>query len=160
MREAGLTRGGFYYHFSSKRQLYGEAIAAAANQRHLRARTVDDEWVAALLQELADSASGARDGGLAFLATDLRRTEDEVRSAYTCALLEMGAAAHIRGGADEDAALAVSAMIIGTAALIQTTDDERLKGRLFAACQQVARSLLDSSHLPSRFSYFWATADN
>jgi hypothetical protein len=69
-------------------------------------------------------------------------------------------AAHIPGGADEHASLAVSAMLIGTAALIQTTDDERLKGRLFAACRQAARSLVDSSRLASRFSYFWAAADN
>jgi TetR/AcrR family transcriptional regulator, transcriptional repressor for nem operon len=72
MREAGLTRGGFYYHFSSKRQLYSEAIEVAAKRRHIHAAAADDEWIAALLRELADSASSARDAGLAFLARDLR----------------------------------------------------------------------------------------
>jgi TetR/AcrR family transcriptional repressor of nem operon len=158
MAGAGLTRGGFYYHFSSKRQLYREAIERAARMRSNRACAADAAWITALLQELADTASSSREGGLAFLAADLRRAEGEVQSAYTRAFLEMNAA-HVRGGADEDASLAISAMLIGTAALVQTTDDEPLKRKLFAACNHGARRLLETAPLRSDFSYFWTTVE-
>jgi TetR/AcrR family transcriptional repressor of nem operon len=159
MGGAGLTRGGFYHHFSSKRQLYREAIERAAKARRTRARAADDQWIAALLQDLADTASSAREGGLAFLAADLRRAEGEVQAAYTSAFLEMNAT-HARGGADEDASLAISAMLIGAAALVQTTDDERLRHKLFAACNHGARRLLETSPQRSDFSYFWTTTES
>ncbi|MDQ8045739.1 MAG: TetR/AcrR family transcriptional regulator [Solirubrobacteraceae bacterium] len=88
MKEAGLTHGGFYKHFSSRDQLVAEAVDAAFldGQRALIDSTDGaDDQLAAFVDTYASAAH--RDGpgsgcGIAALAADAARGSDALRDAY------------------------------------------------------------------------------
>ena len=87
MREAGLTHGGFYVHFTNKAQLIAEACALAVDERA-------DEWkeslrglppeeaFAAFLDGYIECA-GKGDCPFASLGAEVARQAPEVRKAYT-----------------------------------------------------------------------------
>jgi AcrR family transcriptional regulator len=55
---------------------------------------------------------------------------------------------------DEDTALAVTAMLLGAAALVQGAIDDDVRTRLLTACERTARLLLETRLEP--LTYFWA----
>jgi AcrR family transcriptional regulator len=136
MGDCGLTRGGFYAHFSSKSQLYGEAMGRQA----LGAPTPVDD-VEAVLNACLNPER------LAFFATDVARGEAGVRAAYAGAFKTMSAklrdCAGGRSTCSEESALSATAMIIGTLAVVSTTDDTDLQTKLFRSCRAQARALLE-----------------
>lgn len=166
MRACGLTRGGFYAHFRSKSRLYHEAVREPGLGGERRAGGDDEDgWIESVLDEYLEAAPAAGyDGGsrLAFFATDVGSQESEVRAAYTSAVKSMAGNIHRRVSAHlactEDAALAVTAMMIGAAAIAQTADELPLKTRVLAACKGNARSLLESQRAHVLPVYFWVPA--
>jgi TetR/AcrR family transcriptional repressor of nem operon len=136
MRECGLTRGGFYAHFSSKGQLYREAI--------LHGGSVD-----AVLGEYlgtAEAASAKPSPAFAFLAVDVASKTPEVRAAFTEAFTSISEKLRSRSGASagsaESCSLSTAALIVGALAVANTTDNPDLKAKLLASCRENAGVLL------------------
>lgn len=161
MRGCELTRGGFYAHFASKSQLYHEAIAYATSRIDLLESQLDrrDEttWISLLLNSCMHPSGGECASRLAFFGRDLASRETAVRSAYTMAFKLIGEKllghdARI----DEDCALSLAAMIIGTVAIAQTTDDADLRARLLTACSESAKALLEHMRECLPPTFFWA----
>jgi TetR/AcrR family transcriptional regulator, transcriptional repressor for nem operon len=151
MRACGLTRGGFYAHFSSKGQLYRDALA--------RGRTID-----AVLEEFLDGAESVKlSRALSFLAIDIASKTREVRCAYTDAFVSMSdhLLRHSRASAQatESRGLSTAALIVGALAVAQTTDNPEFRARLLASCRENAAALLDGNDR-STPSFFWEPAPN
>lgn len=164
MLECNLTRGGFYAHFRSKRQLYAEAMAhLAAHQRPGPAQPAapDDDALAPLFEACLRPAGMTGHGGKgwAFLATDATRPEPEVRAAYARALDALAQRLH-RGApgaaCSDEAVLAATAMIVGAQTLAQALDDAAHKTRLVQACRSHLDTLLDTPAAPAQPSFLWA----
>lgn len=155
MQDAGLTHGGFYAHFSSKAELYIEAMNHAAKNGRFTAHLNNGKqgmvWFQSMLEDYLslDHAEGDADPcPLAFLVTDIATRESEVRRAYT--RIYKGLNRYIsRQAMDEskkssDAAYAVTAMMIGGVAISRAIDDPKLAKRLLLSCRQFASKLLPS----------------
>jgi AcrR family transcriptional regulator len=148
MRECGLTRGGFYAHFSSKSELYCEAMG----RQPLGAPTPVDD-VEAVLNACLNPER------LAFFATDVASGELVVRAAYAGAFKNMSArlreCARRRAHCSEDSALSATAMIVGTLAVAHTTDDADLQRKLLRSCHEQAKALLEGGGFSAPL-LFWA----
>jgi TetR/AcrR family transcriptional regulator, transcriptional repressor for nem operon len=158
MRGCGLTRGGFYAYFRSKSQLYREAMRMVP-ERDASQRAHDrEEWLQALLD-----AHLRVDSPLAFFATDVASRDRQVRAAYTDSVNAMSRRIleRVRRDApcEEDAALALAAMVVGAAAIARSTDDVSLKDRVAAACRSSAVTLLDPRGQSPAFNYFWSARE-
>lgn len=147
MEAAGLTRGAFYAHFSSKSQLYAEAIASAA--------ILAQEGITNSIAESAPCNSDLmkevvsrylsrehRNGEvnacpLAFLATDIHQRDNNVRSVYT-----RGFEGFLRkieeaqgGNSDAAASLQSAVLMIGGLAVARALNDDTLSEQLLQACR-------------------------
>ncbi|QKI89249.1 TetR/AcrR family transcriptional regulator [Thiomicrorhabdus xiamenensis] len=151
MRNAGLTRGGFYSHFQSKDALYAEAIKMAA-QRSVAARLpeasmTDAEKLHFLLDQYLDVSHLSTDEPscpLAFMATDVAHRNDEVRDVYTKVYkrLVIFIAKLMGESADSDRVLALTAMMIGGVAVANSLQDEKMVTKLLAACRKFGDELI------------------
>jgi len=144
MKEAGLTHGGFYRHFSSREQLVAEAAQ--------RALARGSEWTVAL-GELGGRSGYARlvDGylsswhrdhpesgcGVAGVAADVARDDGPARRSYTRKVREILAVlAGLTGKPDRQAAereaiLTMSALV-GAISIARAVDDPDLSEQLLA----------------------------
>ena len=156
MRQAGLTRGGFYHHFASKDELYAEAVqsfstcnpfalqSASANEapppRQL-ARTLIELY---LSDEILDDVD--QHCPLVALPSDVARAGLKPRAAYTQLVKNMEAvfrAAFPPG--DRSAArkaLVIVNLCVGGMVIARTTDDPRLRKAMRAAARSEALALL------------------
>lgn len=161
MRQCGLTHGGFYAHFKSKSALYHEAIGHAAAQSD---SGEDDDWLEGMLDAYLQTDAATHDETaalrLAFFATDVARHESAVRAAYTNAFKAVAGRMLSRAAepSAEDVAFALTAMIIGTAAIARTTDDPALKAKLLSSCREGARALVESRREHVFPVYYWTVA--
>ncbi len=154
MADAGMTRGAFYAHFSSKGDLYAEAVLTATVKNNdvpaTEPAAADSLQLAGLIAGYLSQAHVKNDRGgcpLAFLATDIATRDDRVRAAYT--RVYKGFSNKIRGqlllpgeGPDDDPALAFLALLIGGVAVARAINDEALSERVLAACRQRAMAML------------------
>ncbi|MBO1924978.1 TetR/AcrR family transcriptional regulator [Thiomicrorhabdus sp. 6S3-12] len=151
MRNAGLTRGGFYAHFHSKEALYAEAIKMAA-QRSVAAKLpeaslTDTEKLHFLLSKYLNVMHLSADEPscpLAFMATDVAHQNDEVRDVYTRIYkrLVVFIAKLMGESADSDRVLALTAMMIGGVAVANSLQDEKMVTKLLAACRKFGDELI------------------
>jgi TetR/AcrR family transcriptional regulator, transcriptional repressor for nem operon len=154
MEKCSLTRGGFYAHFSSKSELYKEALSAVDMRMKLRGSS--SELNSVLDQCL--NARASRDSTLGFLASDVASDDPHVRAAYTRALKSLRdtiakSASGLPGG--EEAILASAAMIVGAIAITRTADDPNFSDALLDACRRGAETLLEHADVFIRPTYFW-----
>ncbi|MCG7983025.1 MAG: TetR/AcrR family transcriptional regulator [Candidatus Thiodiazotropha lotti] len=153
MQDAGLTHGGFYAHFSSKGELYIEAMTHAAKHgrftAHLRNGKQGQAWFQGVLEGYLNLDHVEGDESpcpLAFLVTDIATRESDVRHAYTRIYKSMNR--YISRQAMEetkrpsDDIYAVTAMMIGGVAISRAIDDPRLAKRLLHSCKQIAEKLI------------------
>jgi TetR/AcrR family transcriptional repressor of nem operon len=153
MRECGLTRGGFYAHFSSKGQLYRNAF--------IHSRSAD----AMLAEYLGGSEleSSKLSPAFAFLAIDLASKTPEVRAAYTDAFTSFSdkLLRHSRASAPcvESCSLSTAALIVGTLAVAHTTDNPDLRAKLLASCKEHVGVLLGGTDR-STPTFFWEPTPN
>jgi TetR/AcrR family transcriptional regulator, transcriptional repressor for nem operon len=163
MRACNLTRGGFYAHFSSKSQLYREAMKLTAARKLASPPTANESaWLDAMFKDYLDAEStrdDARRNRWTFFATDVASDDPDVRNAYEIAFKAMSEkiTGRMAGqfGSSEDAVLAVLAMIIGAAAIARTLDDAKLKSKLLNACRKTATVLVENKNALAPLSFFW-----
>lgn len=143
MSEAGLTRGAFYAHFSSKAELYAESIGTAARGAHAEAmKQMDDRFniekvVRGYLSE-AHRQGEIINCPLALLITDISQRDDEVRDAYTKVF--KGFTGLIReDGCNKTAeaeALRKAVLMIGGMAISRAINDDQLATQILDACRE------------------------
>lgn len=154
MQDAGMTRGAFYAHFSSKEDLYKEAISAAAvNSQLVKAKQSnfsDKEWIEHLLSGYLSKnhiESKNTPCPLAFLTTDIAVRKPEIRDTYTNIYKNMNK--RIMGytktysDCDEQKMLAVTAMIIGGVSIARALNDDALTEQLLESCKMYTLELFD-----------------
>jgi|HubBroStandDraft_1064217.scaffolds.fasta_scaffold92698_2 TetR/AcrR family transcriptional repressor of nem operon len=148
MCDCELTRGGFYAHFSSKSELYCEAMG----RQPLGAPTPVDD-VEAVLNACLNPER------LAFFATDVASGEPGVRMAYAGAFKNLSArlrdCARRSTHCSEESALSATAMIVGALAVAHTTDDTDLRRNLLRSCREHAKVLLEGGGFSAPL-LFWA----
>jgi TetR/AcrR family transcriptional regulator, transcriptional repressor for nem operon len=155
MKEAGLTRGGFYYHFDSKQALYAEAVQSFSTcnpfaKEVARTKLRDPRKLAKMLVELYLSDRVLEDVDLhcplIALPSDVARAGLQPRAAYTQVVQNM---LHVFRSAFRDAdveaerkAQVIVNLCVGGMVIARTTDDAALRKDLRAAARRQALGLL------------------
>ncbi len=156
MQDAGLTHGGFYAHFSSKGELYIEAMTHAAKHgrftAHLKNGQKGPAWFQGLLEGYLnlDHVEGHESPcPLAFLVTDIATRESEVRQTYERLYKSMNRyiSRRVMDGSKrtKDDIYAITAMMIGGVAVSRAINDPKLAKRLLRSCKQTAEKILTSN---------------
>ncbi|MGH8291309.1 MAG: TetR/AcrR family transcriptional regulator [Steroidobacteraceae bacterium] len=149
MKEAGLTHGGFYAHFSSREAMLAEAVdragaEAVATSTHIAATAPPEQALQRLLRAYLSKAhvKGAESGcPIAALGSETPRQGPEVRRAATRRIKEMidVVARQLpdwgQPGAHERALLTVVTMV-GALLLARAVDDPKLSDALREAALQ------------------------
>jgi AcrR family transcriptional regulator len=158
MKQAGLTRGGFYNHFGSKDELYAEAVRSFiscnpfSRQRAVATGAAPSPTkLARLLVDLylSDAILGDIDQQcpLYALPSDVARAGLQPRAAYTQLVQGMlhvfRAALPGRSKAAERKAHLIVNLCVGGMVLARTTNDPALSKSLRAAAREQALALLD-----------------
>jgi len=156
MAEAGLTRGGFYGYFRSKRALFAEALGLEYDLlTRLRARVEEDpdglrrqgcDVLAAYLAP-ANRAKVARGCEMTALSADVARADKGAKRAYTRNVGELVAelARGVEGRPDaERRAMATLAACVGGLIIAHAVDDAELADAICEASRSVAEDLLGS----------------
>ena len=155
MREAGLTRGGFYNHFSSKDELYAESVRSFmscnpfATKVTLDERKREPKQLARLLVNmyLSEETLDHVDSHCPLIAlpSDVARSGLKPRAAYT-AVVESMRGVFLRALADDkDArrkALLIVNLCVGGMVIARTTNDPELRKSIRAASRNEALVLL------------------
>ena len=140
MGTCGLTRGAFYRHFSSKGQLYAEAMSTAgAAELACDPRLVGDWWeeILAAAESAGESASvGSR---WEFLATEIGSKAAEARRTYTRAVRQLlgsgtGTSGEAAAMPDQAAVIRLS-VVLGTLAVARTVQDAHLREAFVRSCR-------------------------
>jgi TetR/AcrR family transcriptional repressor of nem operon len=142
MKEAGLTHGGFYGHFSSKEDLAAEAVVRALEQgAGLQSRHTNvADFVSDYLSEshFADRANGCV---LAALGGDVARRGEEVRSAITSyvrtALEQLASLCRGTAAARRRRAITTLAGVVGAMTLARAVEDPGLSDEILSTARQV-----------------------
>ncbi len=156
MEDAGLTRGGFYKHFSAKDELYQAAVVQFIcndTPEDWQARYIDaGARGTALARMIVDSYLSRehfddRDGSCPMIAlpSDVSRGNAPVKAAFR-QVLEMMVAAFAanlpgEGGPRRERALAVAATVVGGMVLARAVDDPDLADAL----RDSARAAVDDA---------------
>lgn len=156
MREAGLTRGGFYNHFRSKDELYAEAVMSfgscnpfAKELAKLPTRP-EPRKLARMLFELYLSDEVLEDVTqhcpLVALPSDVARAGLKPRAAYTQVVRNMLHVFRVAFSAEdpeaESKAQVMLNLCVGGMVIARTTDDANLRRSLRSAARGQALSLL------------------
>jgi AcrR family transcriptional regulator len=138
MKEAGLTHGGFYAHFSSRDAMLAEAADKAGEDtiaiaKKVLAEAPEDQALQALMhvylsnEHIANVETGC---SLVALGSEMPRQASEVRKASTCRVKEMVALIKSRlpvGQSDtNEKALVMFSTMVGTLLLARAVDDPEL----------------------------------
>jgi TetR/AcrR family transcriptional repressor of nem operon len=151
MREAGLTHGGFYVHFASRRHLVEEMPRRASEEgrtwyfRGLAGRAGLDWVVAAVRRYLTARHRDTPEAGcpVAALSGDLAREDAGLRRVFEDELGKIVGEfrRHLAEAGEpdvEDRALALVALCAGGISLARAVSDRRLSDRILRACQRLA----------------------
>ena len=156
MKEAGLTRGGFYHHFASKDVLYVEAVSSFVSCNPFNVELekydppiTDTKQLACMLVNLylSDEVLADKDKHcpLYALPADVARAGLKPQKAYTELVRGMAAVFQSALGGKRDAerhAQTIVALCVGGMVLARTTNDAGLRQSLREASRQQALELL------------------
>lgn len=142
MGEAGMTRGAFYTHFSSKSELYGEAILAAAKppgdaeqKRFTDSDRPLEDLVNAYLSHGHLSGDG-RSCPLAFLVSDIAQRDDRVRDVWTQVFRRLiDIVQKQQNNLSDESALQQAVMMVGGVAIARAVNDDALSRSLLDTCR-------------------------
>jgi len=152
MADASLTRGAFYAHFSSKEDLYAEAIHHGINSSALVSIRPDGEGLRSLRQLIDTYLSRAHVDGkaapcpLAFFATDVGVRERRVRDTYTAALQSLAGVlgSHASARLQDERVLAMTVLMVGGVAVSSALTDGALKDRILASCRRTILEMAET----------------
>ncbi len=157
MAEAGLTRGGFYNHFTNKEELYAEAVASFLEGMACRCEAYTGRALDGAGLKLAEhiveaylSAGhlGDLDGQCPMIAlpSDVARAGPKVREAYQMLLLALaGTFERNLQGPDRGArerALTLTALCIGGMVLARTIPDSEIADEIREVARRKALATL------------------
>lgn len=159
MREAGLTRGGFYNHFASKDELYAEAVRSfrkcnpfATKVAEMREKDREPQKLARLLVRLYLSDEVVDDVDvhcpLIALPSDVARSGLKPRAAYTEVVESMSFVFSRALGESAEArrkALVIVNLCVGGMVIARTTHDPELRKSIRAASRAQALAILDEA---------------
>lgn len=140
MSQAGMTRGAFYAHFSSKADLYSQAIRQAAENgaHHLDLLTTPQQRIDAYLSQSTNHHDAACP--LACLVSDVAHRDNQVRATYTALLEDF--LLRFQTDADDTStrhqALMQAVAMIGSLAMARTVDTPELAAELLNAGRDLA----------------------
>ncbi|MDT7764765.1 MAG: TetR/AcrR family transcriptional regulator, transcriptional repressor for nem operon [Mycobacterium sp.] len=152
MRDAGLTHGAFYSHFSSKDDLASAAFGRAitTGRRHWVTPMRGESWsqrLTGLAKRYLTTAH--RDDlstscGFATLSSDAAHASDQFRASYEHELRTSLAA--ICAGDDRrlDDAIALMAICVGGMALSRAVVDPKFSGQILRVAREAATKLADT----------------
>lgn len=142
MAAAGLTRGGFYAHFTSKAELFKDVMASDHGIiRQLRQRksdAADIEATRAVLGDYLDPAhlTVVRKGcTFAALTADAARSDRATRNAYTGAFADFIGELEKSSG-DAHAASLSAVLAVGGVMIAGTLTDSELAARILESCRK------------------------
>lgn len=158
MKDAGLTRGGFYSHFESKDELYAVAVHSFSScnpfaleqaKRMGKGRPASPRKLAVMLIEmyLSDETLENVDVQCPLIAlpSDVARAGLKPRAAYTQLVENMRAVFRAGMEGDREAerkALLIVNLCVGGMIIARTTDDPKLRTSLRATAKAEAMRLL------------------
>ena len=161
MAKAGLTRGGFYNHFSTKEDLFCAAVSSflmgrGARWRHeagINAMNPDSEAALQMIQSyLSDAHLGAMQDQCPMIAlpSDVARASPEVRAAFQQLLTAMVGLLQRSLLQQEDPqarqkAMAMAALCVGGMVLARTLPECELATEIRSAALQTATAMTSSS---------------
>ena len=152
MRDAGLTHGAFYSHFSSKEALANAAFSRAitTGRAHWIKPRRGESWrerLTSLAKRYLTTAH--RDNlsiscGFATLSSDAAHASEEFRASYEREL--RGSLAAICDGEDErlDDAIALMTVCVGGMALARAVADQKFSARILRVARVAAVKLADT----------------
>ena len=150
MLAAGLTRGAFYAHFTSKDDLFTEAVIAGTG---LRVRLRDGEPAAVLKAYLdkVELVASAPTCVLAALPSDIARAPLVARLAYANLLYAtIGELAGAKKRKLDTDATVAAILAVGAVALARASGDTRLSDWLLRCAARAVRPLLKSRASPRK----------
>lgn len=149
MENANLTRGAFYSHFTSKSELYAQAIVKAgelASNGHIN--HCDSSLLAIIKRYLSNDH---RDEAikhlcpLAFLISDINQQNKTVKDTYTHVFKRF--VENIKQQTNHELlALQAATYMIGGLALSKAINDSTLSDELLIACQEGVEDLLNDNN--------------
>jgi TetR/AcrR family transcriptional repressor of nem operon len=149
MAEVGLTAGGFYAHFTSKRALFAEALEAslAAQSRRstdMNAEASDAEWVRGFIAGYLSESH--RDGAaigcsIPCLAPDVARADGSARLVFEGELRRFVPYLAKRLGPRAAFAAPVFVLCIGGVMLARAVADRDYSSSILASCRAAALQL-------------------
>jgi TetR/AcrR family transcriptional regulator, transcriptional repressor for nem operon len=152
MRDAGLTHGAFYSHFSSKDDLASAAFSRAitTGRPHWIKPMRGESWrerLTSLARRYLTTAHRddlATSCGFATLSSDAAHASGEFRASYEHEL--RGSLAAICDGDDErlDDAIALMTVCVGGMALSRAVVDPKLSNRILRVARKAAAKLADT----------------
>ncbi len=156
--QCGLTRGVFYSHFQSKRELYDLALTSALScVQEDGLLDWDNQLVAEVMNWDVQNKPDLACLPLRFFAQD--QATSETNQTYTNALKHSLQVLLNNVGSDlgrgESALLALTAMVVGAEVIAKKLDDPYLEFKLRASCRANA-SALGQAELPNEIKdFFW-----
>ncbi len=144
MKKAELTRGAFYSHFSSKSDLYAQAISKAAKVAYKR-KPVDcpinmKDFAQYYLSSQHRDDELKQACPLAFLVSDISQQDSQVKATYTKTLQAFITQAESLT-VDREKALQSVVLMIGGLALSRALNDKDFSDELLEACKTGVTSL-------------------
>jgi len=148
MKKAELTRGAFYSHFSSKSDLYAQAITKASQVAYQRKpikcpQNMEDFAQYYLSTQHRDN-NNEQACPLAFLVSDISQQDVQVKATYTKTLQAFIEQAQVLTGSREKA-LQSAVLMIGGLALSRALDNKDLSNELLTTCKNGVSSLTSQS---------------
>ena len=144
MKEAGLTRGAFYAHFSSKADLYNAAITQAAKnvQDAISADgQVSKEDMLNRYMSLQHLSGENFNCPIATLITDIQQRDNRVRDTYTQVFEEVvKIVAKLHSELDREAILSRVVLMVGSVAISRALNCEKLAQEVLIASRQTLLS--------------------